>query len=221
MKPKILIVDDHPAIRTTMKDVLENEGFETQVAKSGDDAIDMYQANNFNFVLMDMQMPGLKGLEVFRMLLQIERSHAKFIFITAFSAPELEKQARELGCLEFLQKPIRVEKVVELIRSRMRTSILLFINNKTLQESVCNELNKEGYTIEKSSRFDDTLIMIRQIDFNFVVIDEDSPSIEQHGIRKTIKVINSKSKVVEINEDEDPKLVISRMNSLHEISFSI
>ena len=132
MPIKVLIVDDHPAIRTTMKDVMENEGFETELADSGERALEIYKNSFFDFVLMDMQMPGLKGVEAFRQMLQNEKKHAKFIFISAFSSPELEKDARELGCIEFLQKPIRVEDVVKLIRAKLRTSILIFIENKNL-----------------------------------------------------------------------------------------
>ena len=70
MRIKVLIVDDHPAIRTTMKDVLENEGFETELADSGEMALEIYRNNFFDFVLMDMQMPGLKGVDAFRQMLQ-------------------------------------------------------------------------------------------------------------------------------------------------------
>ena len=90
MTTKVLIVDDHPAIRTTMKDVLENEGFETVLAESGERAVEIDRNNYFDFVLMDMQMPGIKGVDAFRQMLQGEQKHARFIFITAFSSPELE-----------------------------------------------------------------------------------------------------------------------------------
>ena len=56
-KIKILIVDDHPAIRSTMSDVLINEGFEVDLAQNGVDAFAIYSIKDFDFVLMDMQMP--------------------------------------------------------------------------------------------------------------------------------------------------------------------
>ena len=214
MATKVLIVDDHPAIRTTMKDVLENEGFETVLAESGERAVEIYRDNYFDFVLMDMQMPGMKGVDAFRQMLQGEQKHARFIFISAFSSPELEKEAQQLGCIEFLHKPIRIEDVVKLIREKLRTSILLFIENKDLQENVAQEVEKEGYTLEKALSIDQALINIRQIDHNFIIIDEDSPSFEQNALRKTIKVTNSKSQVVEINEDEQVQLVIQRIQKL-------
>ena len=214
MTTNILIVDDHPAIRTTMKDVMENEGFATVVAESGAKAIDLYKKNKFDFVLMDMQMPEVKGVDAFRLMLQCDRKHAEFIFISAFSSPELEKEAHQLGCIEFLQKPIRVEDVIKLIRAKLRISILLFIENKNLHQSVAKEINKQGYTLEISLNIDEALINIRQIDYNFIVIDEDSPSVEQDSIKKTVNITHSKSQVIEVNEDEDPKIVIQRIQNL-------
>ena len=214
MTTNILIVDDHPAIRTTMKDVMENEGFVTEIAESGTKAIDLYKRKKFDFVLMDMQMPELKGVDAFRQMLQCDRKHAEFIFISAFSSPELENEAHQLGCIEFLQKPIRVEDVIKLIRAKLRISILLFIENKNLRESIAKEINKQGYTLEISSNIDEALINIRQIDYNFIVIDEDSTSVEQHPINRTVKVTHSKSQVIEVNEDEDPQIVIQRIQNL-------
>ena len=74
----------------------------------------------------------------------------------------------------------------------------------------------EGYTLEKASSIDEALINIRQIDYNFIVIDEDSPSVEQDSLKKTVKVTHSKSQIVEINEDEEPHLVIQRIQNLTE-----
>ena len=84
MATKVLIVDDHPAIRTTMKDVLENEGFETVLAESGEKAVEIYRNNCFDFVLMDMQMPGMKGVDAFRQMLQGEQKHARIYIYQCF-----------------------------------------------------------------------------------------------------------------------------------------
>lgn len=221
MKTKILLVDDHPAIRTTMFDVMVNEGFDVQVAECGEDAIRAYSNDTFQFVLMDMQMPDMKGVDAYRKMLEHNQFHAKFIFISAFSSPELENEAHELGCIAFLQKPIRVEQVIELIRSKSRKSVLCFIENTELLQNVMNQLKKEGISAETASAFDQALIKIRQINYNYIIIDEDSPSVEQEGFKNTIKVTKSESHIVNINEDEPPALVISRIQTIDSSEYSI
>ena len=221
MKTKILLVDDHPAIRTTMFDVMVNEGFDVQVAECGEDAIRAYSNDTFQFVLMDMQMPDMKGVDAYRKMLEHNQIHAKFIFISAFSSPELENEAHELGCIAFLQKPIRVEQVIEIIRSKSRKSVLVFIENTELLRNVMNQLKKEGISAETANAFDEALIKIRQINYNYIIIDEDSPSVEQEGFKNTIKVTKSESHIVTINEDEPPALVISRIQTIDSSEYSI
>jgi CheY-like chemotaxis protein len=221
MKTKILIIDDHPAIRTTMQDVMKNEGFETMIAESGQEAIDIYKSAYFDFVLMDMQMPDMKGVEAYRQMLNNNQQHAKFIFISAFSSPELEDEAHELGCIAFLQKPIRVEQVIEIIRSKSRTSVLVFIENENLRKNVLQDLKKEGLSVEEASEFDQALIKIRQINYSYIVIDEDSASLEQDGFKNTIKVTQSESHIININEDEPSSLVISRIQTIESSEYSI
>jgi CheY-like chemotaxis protein len=221
MKTKILIIDDHPAIRTTMQDVMKNEGFETMIAQSGQEAIDIYMSEYFDFVLMDMLMPDMKGVEAYKRMLENKQQHAKFIFISAFSTPELEDEAHELGCIAFLQKPIRVEQVIEIIRSKSRTSVLVFIENENLRKNVLQDLKKEGLSVEEASEFDQALIKIRQINYSYIVIDEDSASIEQDGFKNTIKVTQSESHIININEDEPSSLVISRIQTIESSEYSI
>ena len=221
MKTKILIVDDHPAIRTTMSDVMEGEGFEVDLAENGSKAIELYTDKTFDFVLMDMQMPDIKGVQTYKEMLKIDKRHAKFIFISAFSVPELEKEAQELGCIAFFHKPIRVEHIIGLIRSRLRISVLIFIENQQLRKRVTSEIKREGFNVENSDGLDDALIRIRQIDYNFLIIDEDSPSLEQERIKNTIQFSNSSSEVIEINEDEASCLASSRIHQKFNINYSI
>jgi CheY-like chemotaxis protein len=204
-----------------MQDVMKNEGFETMIAESGQEAIDIYKSAYFDFVLMDMQMPDMKGVEAYRQMLNNNQQHAKFIFISAFSSPELEDEAHELGCIAFLQKPIRVEQVIEIIRSKSRTSVLVFIENENLRKNVLQDLKNEGLSVEEASEFDQALIKIRQINYSYIVIDEDSASIEQDGFKNTIKVTQSESHIININEDEPSSLVISRIQTIESSEYSI
>lgn len=207
MSIRVLIVDDHPAIRSTMMDILKSEGLEVEIAENGTTALKIYSDNVFEFVLMDMQMPDIKGIDTYRQMLAIPRKHAEFIFISAFATPELEKKTKELGCLAFLHKPIRAEQVIKLIRSKSLLSVLVYISNEGLRNKVIKNLQNENCNLEIASDFDDTLILIRQIDYNYLIIDEDSFSSEQDRIKSTLHLSGSHTELILINEDQSTDIL--------------
>ena len=106
------------------------------LAENGVDAFAIYSIKDFDFVLMDMQMPDCKGVDAYEKMLLLDKKHAEFIFISAFSAPELERKAKELGCIAFMQKPIRIESIIKLIRTKSLISILVFVTNPLLRKEL-------------------------------------------------------------------------------------
>ena len=121
----ILIVDDHPAVRNTMIDVLDEEGFNTDHADNGEVGLKKCLENSYDFVLIDVQMPKMNGVEVLRDLKKQKETIPVFIFVTAYSLPELKQEAVQLGCLAFLQKPIRIEKIISLIKDYKSVPVLV------------------------------------------------------------------------------------------------
>ena len=91
-KTTVLVVDDHPAIRSTMMDILREEGFSADQAINGAEALAKCQANEFDFVLLDVQMPELNGVEALSEMKK-QANEVQVQFFSAYSAPELEEQA--------------------------------------------------------------------------------------------------------------------------------
>src|SRR5271157_967020 len=92
----ILVVDDDLGICKTVSDILRMSGFHVTFAISGYEAIESYQQQEFDLVLMDMRMPGLNGLETYRELKRLQPS-VKVIIMTAYAMEEILKEAKEEG----------------------------------------------------------------------------------------------------------------------------
>ena len=182
------------------------------LAETGKEAIPKYSENNYDYVLLDMQMPDMKGIEVYRQALRQNKSHAEFIFISAFSVPELEQEARDLGCLAYFDKPIDVGEVINLISPNLFYPSILFIDNENLRENAL-KIIKNKFTPEIAKNLDDTLNRIRQIHYKFVIIDEDSSGLDHERILETIKMSNADTKVIEINEDQEVQSILSRITA--------
>jgi two-component system response regulator (stage 0 sporulation protein F) len=210
-KTKILIVDDHPAIRKTMVDVLTEEGFATDVAKDGSDALSKLLSQLYDFVLIDVQMPKINGVEVLRELKQKKDSLPKFIFFSAYSLPELKEEAVQLGCLAFLEKPIELKEIISLIKDNKSTALLIYLKDINQAKLLTKTLKEDSFHVILAENIDQTLIQLRQINFRILIFDSDLPGAEQESINATIKSLKSNTITVETNEDQEMNIVLSKI----------
>jgi CheY-like chemotaxis protein len=215
-KTSILVVDDHPAIRSTMLDVLEEEGFSAEQAVNGEEALEQCLENEYDFVLMDVQMPELNGVEVLAKIREKKQTHSKFIFFSAYSVPELEEQASALGSYAFLRKPIKVEKIISLIRDKRGIPILVHVEDDHMRTCLANLLKNQGYQTIETSTLDDALIQLRQINYSCLIYDSDSPGFEQDALTSTVRSLKTDTICITTNEDELASEVVEKIDFLTE-----
>jgi DNA-binding NtrC family response regulator len=161
---------------------------------------------------MDVQMPELNGVEVFREIKNRNMTSPKFIFFSAYSLPELRKEAENLGCLAFLEKPIEIKKIIYLLKENKSIPILVYLNDSIQGEELCNALKNENYYTILATNIDQVLIQLRQINFKILVFDSDLSQTEHDAIKATIKTHKANTICIETNEDENIKLVLDKVS---------
>src|SRR2546422_1692973 len=112
----ILIVDDEPAIRQSLKGVLEDEGYKASVAESGEACIESLRKRPFDVVLLDVWLPGMDGLETLEKVREIENA-PEVIMISGHGTIETAVRATKLGAYDFLEKPLSVDKTLILVKN--------------------------------------------------------------------------------------------------------
>jgi CheY-like chemotaxis protein len=118
MSPQtILIVDDNPANIPHVVDYLEFHGFVTHVASNGEEGVARAQELRPDVTLMDVQMPGMSGLDAMRLLRSDPgTADLKIIAITALATPDDQRSCTDAGASEYLAKPFRLKELVAMIR---------------------------------------------------------------------------------------------------------
>ena len=215
-KIKILIVDDHPALRSTMIDVLNEEGFETDHAKNGEVGLGKCLEHSYDFVLIDVQMPLMSGVDVFRQLKEKKEKLPQFIFCTAYSLPELKEEAMALGCLAFLQKPIQIEQIISLIQDYRNIPVLVCLKNHNQADTMIKMLKEQGFHTVNTRSVDDALIQLRQINYKFLIFDSDWPGTEQESLHTTIKSVKANTYSIETNEDEPNAKALEKITEYYQ-----
>lgn len=111
----VLVVDDDVGMVDTLGDILSANGHKVGLAYSGPSALDMVKTAPFDVALMDIQMPGLNGVEVLKRMRDVAPEIA-VIMMTAFTRHELIEEAKR-SAAAVLSKPLDIEQVLGLIAS--------------------------------------------------------------------------------------------------------
>ncbi len=101
---KILIVDDHPSIRILLTEIAENKGLKVFMAESGEVALQIAKKEAFDFVLLDLKLPGIDGIEVLQQLKMLNSS-LPVILMTAYGELEMLKKGKTYGLDGNIFKP--------------------------------------------------------------------------------------------------------------------
>jgi DNA-binding response OmpR family regulator len=127
-RDQVLIVEDDPQVRDVVRRYLERDGLAVQVAGTGTDGLELARRTRFDLILLDVMLPGLSGLEVCRILRDVDGSDVPIIMLTALDDTDDRIAGLQSGADDYIGKPfsvkelaLRVESVLRRSRSGMRT----------------------------------------------------------------------------------------------------
>jgi two-component system, OmpR family, KDP operon response regulator KdpE len=115
---RIIIVDDDPQIRRVMRVTLTGQGYEVDDAKNGEAALEKLRDQRFDLVLLDMNMPGIGGLETCRTIRA--QSDVAIIMLTVRDADSDKVDALDAGADDYITKPYNPPELLARIRAALR-----------------------------------------------------------------------------------------------------
>jgi DNA-binding NtrC family response regulator len=113
---RVLIVDDDSGTCETLSDILTGSGFIVAVAKCGEECLEKIKKSHFDFVLMDVKMPGLSGVETFKIIRDMDKE-TKVIIMTAYSVDDLVLEAVKEGAFSVIYKPLNLDSLISMLRN--------------------------------------------------------------------------------------------------------
>lgn len=176
----ILIVDDEPNIRTSLKGVLEDESFKVYTASSGEEALENLQKIKPDVILLDVLMPGgIDGIETLRRIKSLEPDSA-VIIITGHGTIDMTVNAMEMGALDFIEKPLSIDRILMRIEQ----------------------------ALEKKKLREENISLKKEIDERFQIIGESLPMREL--AMKIMQVAPTNSRVLIMGENGTGKELVAR-----------
>src|ERR1039458_10085803 len=118
-KSKVLIVDDEPGLRKALHTSLSASGFDVSEARNGGEALATLPCAPVDIVLLDINMPGMSGIEVCRKIRELS-IHMGIMMVTVRDSEEDKVQALEAGADDFITKPYRLREMIARLHAMLR-----------------------------------------------------------------------------------------------------
>ncbi|MCJ8165090.1 sigma-54 dependent transcriptional regulator [Pontibacter sp. E15-1] len=146
--PKVLIIDDERAIRSTLKEILEFEDYAVDEAEDGEKALELISKTKYDAVLCDIKMPGMDGIEVLEKAMKISPD-SPFIMISAHGTIDTAVEATKKGAYDFLQKPPDLNRLLVTVRNALDKSSLV-TETKILKKKISKTYEMVGSSVALS-----------------------------------------------------------------------
>jgi two-component system, NtrC family, response regulator AtoC len=159
-RKKILIVDDEEAMRHMLTLILKREGYEVQAVEKGREALDRVESEPFDFILSDMVMPEMNGLDLLQALKK-KGAEATMIMMSAYGNLDTAVEAMKHGAYDYINKPFRPDEILLTLRKAEERENLRQ-ENKRLQRELIREYSF-GNIVGKSPKMMQLFETIKKI----------------------------------------------------------
>lgn len=192
----ILVIDDERSIRNTLKEVLEYEKHQVEVAEDGVMGLEMVQEKPYDIILCDIKMPKMDGLEVLAKI-QSLKIESQVIMISGHGTVDAAVEAIKNGAYDFIEKPLDLNRLMITIRNAMdKTSLIT--ETKVLKKKVSQKFQMIGDS-EAMDRIREMIDRVAPTDARVLITGQNGTGKELVAHQLHEKSNRAKAPFVEVN----------------------
>lgn len=145
--PRILVVDDEVDTCSNLSDILTDLGYQVDVAYDGLGALELVKQHAYDVALLDLKMPGMDGLELYRRIKEIQ-SGTVAIVVTAYASSNTANEALAAGAWRILSKPVNLSNLLALVDEALGQPVVLIVDDdQDLCQSLWDLFRERGYRV--------------------------------------------------------------------------
>jgi DNA-binding NtrC family response regulator len=196
--PRIIIVDDEADTCENLSDIFADLGYAVDVAQDGLAALRLFEQKSYDIALLDLRMPGMNGLELYRRIKQISAGTVAMI-VTAYAASDTACSALEAGAWKLIPKPVNIQNLLGLVDEAMSSPLVLVVDDDAeLCENLWEILRGRGYRVHLAHNAQLAGEALRKHEFHVIMLDMKLPGQNGVGVLDLIKRINRRARTIVI-----------------------
>jgi len=193
-KLKVLLVDDEKEFVDSLSERLSLRDLDTGIAYNGEEALKAVKTEEPDLMVLDLRMPGIDGLEVLR---RAKRSNpdVQVIILTGHGSDKEEKEAKRLGAIAYLQKPVDIDQLVGALHKE-KLKVLLVDDEREFVDSLSERLELRNIEPEIAYDGEQALKAVKEGNPDLMVLDLRMPGIDGMKVLRKVRKTNPDVQVV-------------------------
>jgi len=197
-QPSILVVDDDVDTCRNLSDILTDLGHRVDVAHDGLSALALVRLKHYDVALLDLKMPGMDGLELYREIRQV-RSDTVAIIVTAYAGGSTLEDALAAGAWQVLAKPVDFPLLLGLVGQAIDQPLVLVVDDDPdLCDVLWDLLCERGYRVAIAHNEQTAANRLRDTAFRVVLIDMKLPEGDGTSVYRLVRQANPQARTVVI-----------------------
>lgn len=204
---KVLLAEDEYINRVLIETVLLQLGVDVVSVASGEEAVEEACSGKYQFVLMDIQMEGMDGLEATRHIRSHEHAHGGHIPIVALTAHAMvgdREKCLQAGMDDYLTKPLVRKEILEVLRQHLTNRALVVDSNIESQNIFVRSLIESGWQVTIAETRRSAMYEASLTHFDLIILDTTSPELQGLEAVKTIRQLEQytgqRAKILNLTE---------------------
>jgi two-component system response regulator HydG len=194
----ILVVDDEVDTCRNLSDILTDLGYQVDTASDGFAALELARKKPYDLALLDLKMPGMDGLTLYRELRKL-RSSTVAIVATAHAVKATAEEALAAGVWQVLAKPVDLGRLLSLVDEALGQPLVLVVDDDhDLCANLWDLLRERGYRVAVAYDAEDAARRLQEHDFAVVLIDMKLPRSDGSQVFRRVRQSNPQARTIAI-----------------------
>jgi CheY-like chemotaxis protein len=194
----ILVVDDDVDTCRNLSDILTDMGYRVDTAHDGPSALELVKKNTYDIALLDLKMPGMDGLELYRRIKRLQAGTVAMV-VTAYASSTTAEEALSAGAWRVVSKPVDFPKMMDLVREALGQPLVMIVDDDPdLCGALWDLLRERGYRVSVANDETDAAERLKERDYKVVLIDMKLPRGDGPTVFRLVRESNPRSRTIVI-----------------------